>query len=103
MQSGFGLQGGSQPTMQQQMNQVGTQLAAPQQACAQIAANRRQERVQQAAYRAMMAEQNRERFEKFAEAEQKRRDAIRERNRLRSLEQNAQRQLDEVATLTLEP
>lgn len=102
MQTGLGGQDASQTSPQQQMALVGAQLAGPQQACSQIAAYRRQERIQQVAYRAMMAEQNRERFAKVAEAEQKRRDALRERNRLRSLEQDAERQLEEVATLTVE-
>lgn len=101
MQSGFGMQGGFQ-SPEQQMAQTGMMMAAVEQAGAQIAANRHQERIRQAAYGAMMAELNRERFEKVAEAEQKRRDAIRERNRLRSLEQNAEKQLREVAAVTVE-
>jgi hypothetical protein len=102
MQSGFGSQAGSQSTLQQQGAQSAAHFAAVQQGYAQIVATRRQELVQQAAYRAMMADLNRERFEQLAEAEQKRRSAIRERNRMRAIEQNAEKQLEEVSTLSVE-
>lgn len=103
-QSGFATQAGSQTgfSPQQGAQQAAAQLGAVQHSCSQIAANRRQERVQQAAYRAMMAELNRDRFQALAEAEQKRRDAIHARNRLRALAQDDE-QRSKVATLTLEP